>query len=98
MFLLLLATPALADRIDGQWCAGVQRVEINGPKISLGGKPAFDGQYSRHEFAYTVPAGEEHAGDQIYMRLRGEEDMTSFTIKDNEAVEPVDWKRCQAIS
>ena len=98
-FLLLLPTAAFADKIDGAWCneAG-GRVDIDGPKISLSGKVAFDGQYSRREFHYTVPAGEEHAGDQIYLRLRGEEDMTSFTIKDGNAVDPIDWKRCKETS
>ena len=97
-FFLLLPTAAFADKIDGAWCAAAARVDINGPHISLGGKPAFDGQYARHEFRYTVPAGEEHAGDQIYLRLRGEEDMTSFTIKDGNAVDPIDWKRCKETS
>jgi len=95
----LLAVPALADRIDGSWCAGaLKRVEITGPKISIAGKPAFEGNYTRHEFLYTVPVGEEHAGDQIYMRIHGEEDMTSYTIKNNEPVDPIDWKRCQGVS
>ena len=61
-------------------------MDIDGPKISLSGKAAFDGQYLRQEFLSTVPEGEDHAGDQIYMRLRGEENMTSFTIKDKNAV------------
>ena len=95
---LLLPTAAFADKIDGSWCAAAARIDINGPHISLGGKLAFDGQYSRHEFRYTVPAGEEHAGDQIYLRLRGEEDMTSFTIKDGNAADPIDWKRCKETS
>ena len=98
-FLLLLPTAALADKIDGMWCneAG-GRVDIDGPKISLSGKPAFDGQYSRHEFLYTVPEGEDHAGDQIYMRLMGEENMTSFTMKEGKGIEPVAWKRCAQTS
>ena len=97
--LLLIPAAAYADRIDGTWCTGsTTRVEINGPRISLAGRSAFEGQYTRHEFIYTVPAGEVHAGDQIYMKLRGEEYMTSFTIKDNHPVDPLDWKRCQATS
>ena len=98
-FLLLLPTAALADKIDGMWCneAG-GRVDIDGPKISLSGKAAFDGQYSRHEFLYTVPTGEDHAGDQIYMRLMGEENMTSFTMKEGKGIEPVAWKRCAQTS
>ena len=97
-FFLLLPTAAYADKIDGAWCVGASRVEINGSHIALGGKPAFEGQYARHEFRYTVPEGEPNAGDQIYLRLRGEEDMTSFTIKDGNAVDPIDWKRCKETS
>lgn len=98
-FCLLFPAAALADKIDGAWCneAGA-RVDIDGPKISLAGKPAFDGDYARHEFMYTVPAGEDHAGDMIYMRLQDEEDMTSFTVKDGKGVDPVAWKRCAQTS
>jgi hypothetical protein len=98
-FCLLFPASALADKIDGAWCneAGA-RVDIDGPKISLAGKPAFDGQYERHKFLYTVPAGEEHAGDQISMRLLDEEDMTSFTVKDGKNTDPVAWKRCAQTS
>ena len=98
-FLLLLPTAAFADKIDGMWCneAG-GRVDIDVPKISLSGKSEFDGQYSRHEFLYTVPEGEDHAGDQIYMRLMGEENMTSFTMKEGKGIEPVAWKRCAQTS
>ena len=93
-----LTIPAFADRIDGSWCSAAGHVDIDGPKISLSSKTTIDGQYSRHEFLYTVPVGEEHAGDQIYMRLRDEEDMTSYTIKDKNPVDPVEWKRCAATS
>ena len=98
-FCLLLPTSAYADRIDGTWCTGAAtRVEINGPKISLGGKPAFDGTYTRHQFIYIVPEGEANAGDKVYMQVLGDEDMSSYTVKENKAVDPLDWKRCQATS
>jgi hypothetical protein len=93
--LICLCTAARADAIDGTWCSDKGgHVAIVGPKITLSGKTTFTGQYARHVFIYTVPAGEEHPGDQIYMRLQGEEDMTSYTIKDDHAVDPVAWKRC----
>ena len=98
-FCVLLPTEAFADRIDGAWCAGAtQRVEINGPRISLRGKPAFEGTYTRHQFLYTVPEGEEHAGEKIYMQVLGDEDMSSYTVRDGKAVDPINWKRCQAVS
>jgi hypothetical protein len=90
---------AFADRIDGSWCNDKgARVEIEGPKISLSGAPSIEGQYTRHEFLYTVPAGQDHAGDQIYMRVMGDEDMTSYTVKDGQGVDPVAWKRCAQTS
>ncbi len=99
LFLFLLPTAAFADKIDGIWCSEAGgRVDIEGTKISLSGKAAFDGQYARHEFLYTVPVGEDHAGDQIYMHLQGEENMTSVTVKDGQGVDPVAWKRCAATS
>ncbi len=98
-FCLLFPATAFADAIDGTWCSeNGGHVAIEGPKISLSGKAAIDGKYSRHEFLYTVPAGEDQAGDQVYMRLRGEEDMTSYTIKNDKAEDPVNWKRCAATS
>lgn len=92
------ALPAFADAIDGTWCSVLGRVVIEGPKITLSTKSATAGQYSRHQFLYTVPEGEEHAGDKVYMQLMDEEDMTSYTIKDSKVVDPTDWKRCVATS
>ena len=98
-FCLLFSATAFADAIDGTWCSERGgHVAIDGPKIALSGKPSFTGDYARHEFLYTVPTGEDHAGDVIYMHLMGEEDMTSFTVKDGKAEDPVKWKRCAATS
>ena len=95
----LATMPAFGDAIDGLWCSEKgDHVSIEGPKITLAGKTSFEGTYARHEFLYTVPQGEDHAGDQIYMRLRDEEDMTSFTIKDGQHTQPVAWKRCAETS
>ena len=89
----------MADVIDGSWCSETgEHVSIEGPKITLEGKTSFEGKYARHEFRYTVPEGEVHAGDQIDMRLRDEEDMTSFTTKDGQNTAPVAWKRCAETS
>lgn len=98
IFWLLFPTAALADAIDGTWCSADAHVDIEGPKITLSTKSTIAGQYSRHQFLYTVPEGEEHAGDKIYMQLMGEDEMTSYTVKDSKAVDPLDWKRCAATS
>ena len=96
---LMFPSMAFADAIDGSWCNGSGgHVSIDGPKITLSSKTIIDGQYRRHEFLYTVPQGEDHAGDTIYMRLQGEDDMMSATVKDGKGVDPVAWKRCAETS
>ena len=99
VFLVVFPTVAYADKIDGAWCNEQGgHIEIDGPKITLSDKTTFQGQYARHFFLYTVPAGEAQAGAQIYLQLRDEEDMTSFTVKDGQNVDPVAWKRCAETS
>ena len=98
IFCLLFPAAASADALDGSWCSTAGHVDIDGSKITLSTKSTTAGQYSRHQFLYTVPEGEEHAGDKVYMQLMSEEDMTSYTVKDSKAVDPVDWKRCAATS
>lgn len=57
---MLMASPALADSIDGQWCAmkGIRLFSIDGPRMVTPGGRTIAGQYSRHDFIYTAPAGE----------------------------------------
>ena len=59
---LAVATPAFADRIDGEWCNGTQSLQIEGPSIRTPGGNQITGDYSRHGFAYVVPANEPEAG------------------------------------
>jgi len=83
---------AYADKIDGAWCNPTGRIDIDGPKITVSGKNTFEGDYRRHQFFYTVPQGEDHAGDQIYLQLLNDENMTSYTVKDGMNVDPVDQR------
>ena len=95
VFALLAPGAALADRIDGAWCApdGTQRVTIDGPEITLGSGTVVTGQYTRHEFLYRVPEEAPDAGAEIYMRQLGEEDVDIYRDTDP----PVRWHRCQAV-
>lgn len=90
----LLATPALADRIDGAWCdSGTARtLSIDGPAITTPGGHAIQGNYARHAFSYTVPAGEPGAGGQVAMRLLNE---TNVEIAFPGAARGEIWHRCQ---
>jgi hypothetical protein len=93
---LTLTTPALADAIDGSWCAlNGDHVSIEGPKIVTPAKHMVGGQYRRHAFLYKVPAGEPDADHMIYMQLLDESDMQSFVIeKDNKPGAQRNWQRC----
>ena len=61
--LTLQTGPALADRIDGNWCfTDGRHMSIEGPSIITPGGTRMQGRYNRHGFEYTVPAGEADAG------------------------------------
>ncbi|CAN0556225.1 unnamed protein product [Laminaria digitata] len=72
---LVGVSPVLADAIDGNWCNGVKRLEISGAKIVTPGGNRIDGLYGRHDFTYTVPAGEPGAGATVDMDLLDEDDL-----------------------
>lgn len=87
----LAPLPAAADAIDGAWChERGRRMVIAGPSILTPGGNRAEGEYGRHDFAYTVPAGEPGAGQRIRMVLMGE---TRVRVQEGEAA-PVVWERC----
>jgi len=90
--LALFATPALADAIDGDWCAADGRTfSIRGPAITTPGGNETQGNYSRHAFNYVVPDGEASAGEEIAMLLLNENE-----VKVQEgAAEAKIWVRCK---
>jgi hypothetical protein len=91
---LATATPAWADRIDGEWCSASSSLKIEGPQIRTPGGNTIEGNYGRHDFSYRVPSSEPDAGAEITMRLYGEENMTL-----SRAGKPdVNWKRCRVTS
>lgn len=85
------ATPALADAIDGNWCAADgRRVQIDGPAIVTPGGRHLQGSYDRHHFSYVVPTPEAGAGKTVAMALMGE---TAVRIQFGDG-EPEVWSRC----
>ena len=88
---LAAATPARADSIDGAWCQDKgKRMVISGPSITTPAGTKTEGDYGRHDFAYTVPAGDPGAGTRIRMVLMGE---TRVRVQEGDAT-PVVWERC----
>ena len=86
--------PALADKIDGEWCApDGRRLAIAGPAITTPGGARITGNYSRHHFSYVVPKAEADAGQTVEMSLRSEEEVLVLP-RPNAQVEM--WHRCPA--
>lgn len=94
-----LTLPAHADRIDGDWCGeGGKHFRIEGPKIETPGGTVAEGEYSRHSFRYTVPAGEADAGQAIEMLLQSEELLFLKRTTGGEAGAVERWRRCEVVS
>jgi len=70
---LLWASGARADKIDGDWCFGDGRhFSIDGPRVVTPLGSHIAGNYSRHAFSYVVPAPEPAAGKTVRMLLLNE--------------------------
>jgi hypothetical protein len=91
--LTLLAGPALADAIDGNWChSDGRRFSIRGAEIVTPGGKRMEGDYSRHWFSYTAPAPEPGAGKTIFMTLANEN--TVHLRLGEQTSAPETWVRC----
>jgi hypothetical protein len=89
----VLAGPALADAIDGNWChTDGRRFSIRGPEIVTPGGKLMEGNYSRHWFSYTAPAPEPGAGQTIFMTL-ADENTVHLRLGDQTSA-PETWVRC----
>lgn len=94
--LVLIAPPAHADQIDGEWCAEDGRImSIEGPRMVTPGGNRIVGEYTRHTFSYTVPGDEPGAGTTTAMRQLHDEAIRVWP--DGEA-EGQEWRRCRAPS
>jgi hypothetical protein len=93
MFFLSVGT-ARADAIDGDWCLGAKTMSIHGPEIVTPGGQRAKGDYTRHSFSYTIPAGEPGAGDVVAMILRSE---YLLHARQGGPEAPLqEWRRCSA--
>lgn len=101
LVIMLLASTASADAIDGDWCHAGRHLLIDGSKIVTPGGSTIVGEYDRHAFRYIVPKPESGAGENVFMVMRSEEIMSFWqTPEENPASDskPETWRRCQNIS
>ncbi len=86
--------PALADVIDGNWCAKDGRtMSISGPRIVTPAGTTTSGDWHRHSFTYDVPTGEADAGSRVDMLLLDEN-----TVRLTKGGAPEIWHRCDVNS
>lgn len=87
---------ALADAIDGNWCAtDGKHMTIDGSNFVSPGGTKMTGDYDRHAFHYVVPAGEPGAGASIRMILVDDNTVQSWTEEQATKTDPEMWKRCE---
>jgi hypothetical protein len=93
---LMTVGPARADAIDGNWCdTKGKTMSISGSTIVTPGGTRMDGQYSRHNFAYTVPERENGAGTPVSMSLVTE---NTIRLQAGTSGAPETWHRCEQTS
>lgn len=91
--ILLPASTARADRIDGNWCYNGRHMSIDGPTIVTPGGTRTTGLYDRHGFQYTVPGGEPDAGASVNMIQFNEQTIQVMTVEDGNSRVEI-WNRC----
>lgn len=94
----LSVSAARADAIDGDWCSASKSLNIQGSSIRTPGGNTISGDYSRHGFRYTVPAGEDGAGALIEMVLLNDENMELTRDAGGSRSAPERWRRCKPVS
>jgi hypothetical protein len=92
--------PALADRIDGDWCSleGGKTLTIKGPSIRIPSGAEITGEYDRHAFRYIGPEGDPEAGQEIRMRIFSDDDMGLVRIVGGAPQPEEQWLRCKPIA
>ena len=94
-FCTLATTPALADSIDGSWCSkDGKHLSINGSEIILPNGVKTKGAYGRHEFLYNALPSDADPDVQFFLKLRSEDSMNSYVLKNHQRSDPLSWERC----
>lgn len=96
--LALLSSPALADKIDGDWChVDGRHFSINYHDLTTPGGHHVVGDYGRHSFSYIVPEGEPDSGLTVHMQLVNEQTVY-LRVGGNVEAPPQIFKRCEQVS
>ena len=89
--LLVSASAARADAIDGNWCGPKgRRITIEGPAGLYAGSFRLEGRYTRHSYSFAIPQGAPEAGAAVDMILQGE---TRTSVRIDTGPAEI-WQRC----
>ncbi|WP_372530056.1 hypothetical protein [Oricola sp.] len=95
---LVLAAPARADVVDGNWCSGDGRsINIDGTLVTIPSGVHVRGEYSRHVFRYVGPADGPESGHDIRMFLNGDNILRIRRFIDGVEQPEEEWRRCKPI-
>jgi hypothetical protein len=89
--LIFISYPAAADQIDGKWCNKGHQVTIEGPLIITATGKRVKGEFDRHSFSYTIPAGDKFAGEKGEYVVQHDE-LAHFTRSGSSQFE--EWQPC----
>ncbi len=97
----LTVPPALADKIDGNWCSAKGRsISVDGSSVVTPGGTAIIANYDRHHVDFVIPDGEPGAGDRFSAdQLNHEENSVSILPHSgDDRSTPEIWTMCRPIS
>lgn len=95
--IVVAASPALADAIDGDWCNGSATMHVEFPStIRIPSGRDVTGTCGRHACQFTTPAGETNGGTDVLMKLVNEQTMELWRFPTTPT--PETWTRCQPVS
>ena len=93
--LFLTAPAAWADALDGDWCNfDSGKLTINGSTITTPFNIQVQGQYGRHRFEYTAPAGDWNAGKKIILQ-QFSDDLMELSVDGGQSTQ---WQPCKVVS
>ncbi len=96
--LLLPATPAHADAIDGDWCMGGDHMNIDGSTIITPGRNRITGTYGRYRYSYLIPVNEPGAGGEVKMIMNRGRETIHVDRPGGDPAKPEVWTRCKPVS
>lgn len=99
---LLLAAPvlpAMADAVDGTWCAPDGRsLTVDGIHVRTPSGADVDGEYSRHAVRYVGLPDDPEAGHDVRLFLRGDDVLRVQRYVEGVAQPEETWTRCEPMS